>query len=107
MPRGCLDGSTAGALEREVLRLCDAGFSSIAIDLRALQFSEPAGGRLLRRLGELAGRHDVTLAPAADAADEPADQAVQPSARSRASIARDRAIAAQRRLESRAGARRS
>ena len=63
MPRGCLDRSTAGALEREVLRLCDAGFSSIAIDLRALQFSEPAGGRLLRRLGELTGRRDVVLTP--------------------------------------------
>jgi anti-anti-sigma regulatory factor len=66
MPRGCLDRSTAGALEREVLRLCDAGFSSIATDLRALHFDEPAGGRLLRRLGELAGRRDVTLASAPD-----------------------------------------
>jgi anti-anti-sigma regulatory factor len=64
MPRGCLDRSTAGAVEREVLRLCAAGVSSIAVDLRALQFNEPAGGRLLRRLSELAGRHDVTLAPA-------------------------------------------
>lgn len=64
MPRGCLDGATAGALEREVLRLCDAGFSSIAVDLRALQFSEPAGRRLLRRVGELADRRDIILAPA-------------------------------------------
>ncbi|MBB4664325.1 hypothetical protein [Conexibacter arvalis] len=71
MPRGCLDGSTAGALEQEILRLCDAGFSSIAIDLRALQFTEPAGGRLLRHLGELAGRRDVTLAAAPDRRSAP------------------------------------
>lgn len=68
MPRGSLDGSTAGALESEVLRLCDAGFSAIVIDLRALQFTEPAGGTLLRRLGELTRRRDVTLALGSGAA---------------------------------------
>ncbi len=61
MPRGSLDGSTAGALETEVARLCDAGFAAIEIDLRALHFSEPAGQKLLRRLGELTGRHDVDI----------------------------------------------
>ncbi len=61
MPRGSLDRSSAGALESEVVRLCAAGFSAIVIDLRALQFSEPAGGRLRRRLGELTDRHDVAL----------------------------------------------
>jgi len=61
MPRGSLDSSTAGALEREVLRLCGAGFSAIDVDLRALHFTEPAGSRLLRGLRELTSRHQVTL----------------------------------------------
>jgi len=61
MPRGSLTSATVGDLEAEVLRLCAAGFSAIVIDLRALQYTEPAGGRLLRRLGELTNRHHVTL----------------------------------------------
>lgn len=61
MPRGSLSSSTVGDLEAEVLRLCAAGFSAIVIDLRALHCTEPAGRRLLRRLGELTSRHQVTL----------------------------------------------
>jgi anti-anti-sigma regulatory factor len=67
MPRGSLSSSTVGDLEAEVLRLCAAGFSAIVVDLRALHYTEPAGGRLLRRLGELTDRHHVTLT-----LDEPA-----------------------------------
>lgn len=62
MPRGSLDGRTAGRLESEILRLCAAGFSAIEVDLRALHFTEPAGSRLRHRLHALADRHDVTLA---------------------------------------------
>jgi anti-anti-sigma regulatory factor len=61
MPRGSLDSETAGDVEHEILRLCDEGFSSIVIDLRALEFTEPAGDRLLRRLGAVTGRYQVTL----------------------------------------------
>jgi anti-anti-sigma regulatory factor len=61
MPRGSLDDATTDAVEAEVQRLCTAGFSAIVIDLRALHFAVPAGERLLRRLGRLTARHDVTL----------------------------------------------
>lgn len=61
MPRGSLDSSTVSRLEDEILRLCAAGFSAIVVDLRALHYTEPAGGRFLRRLRELTNRHQVTL----------------------------------------------
>jgi anti-anti-sigma regulatory factor len=61
MPRGSLDSTTASDLEAEVLRLCAAGVSAIVVDFRALHFNEPAGSRLVRRLGELSNRHEVAL----------------------------------------------
>ena len=61
MPRRSLDSEIAGDMELEILRLCDERFSAIVIDLRALAFTEPAADRLLRRLGAVTGRHQVTL----------------------------------------------
>jgi alpha-beta hydrolase superfamily lysophospholipase len=58
---GMLDTASFPDLEAVVQRLCAAGFSVIALDLRAPHSVDPAGLALLHRIDALASRHDVRL----------------------------------------------
>jgi anti-sigma B factor antagonist len=48
-PRGELDMATVGAVERELRRLRDAGFTGILLDLRGLTFMDSSGLHLAMR----------------------------------------------------------
>jgi len=78
IPHGTLDDATFPRLEREVQRLCTAGFSAIVLDLRAPGSVDRTGLALLHRIDELASRHEVTLTLDLQATD--ADQLLDVSA---------------------------
>jgi anti-anti-sigma factor len=48
-PRGELDMATVGALEQELRRLRDTGFSTIVLDLEGLSFMDSSGLHLVMR----------------------------------------------------------
>ncbi len=58
---GTLDAASFPDLEAVIQRLCTAGFSAIALDLRAPRSVAPAGLALLHRVDALTGRYQVTL----------------------------------------------
>ena len=58
---GTLDAVSFPDLEDVIDRLCAAGFSVIALDLRAPQSIDPSGLALLHHIDALAGHYDVTL----------------------------------------------
>jgi anti-anti-sigma factor len=65
--RGDLDIASVPALDATLRDLREAGFGSLCVDLRWLEFIDILGVGLLRRWGELAAIEgfdlDVTLAP--------------------------------------------
>jgi anti-sigma B factor antagonist len=60
-PRGELDMATAGALEAELRRAHEAGFSSILLDLRGLTFMDSSGLHLVTRWAAESSRNGFKL----------------------------------------------
>ena len=63
VPVGELDVATAGALERQLHELCDAGFEHVVLDLRDLTFIDSSGIRVLvseHRLATTCG-HELSI----------------------------------------------
>jgi anti-sigma B factor antagonist len=59
---GELDIASAPRLQKEISRLCDAGASSLTLDLSALQFMDSTGLAAIVYASRLCDRHDCELA---------------------------------------------